>query len=191
MCDSGQAGRTDRSKLLLFRSFALVYFIFRKRQRLGLEQLCFSVCDARFSTDSPALLCFQVAEQSQEMKGEYFSTFMNDVNSYVKDLTKSSLPQDVLGGILALSAFTSDLAFVPFGFLGVPFCIYFALPLSKFDYNNWGKFTRGHTNAFPAIRPVRPFLWSVRGLWPTSAQRASFHHVLAACVPEFSPTLLI
>jgi hypothetical protein len=48
----------------------------------------------------------QVAEQSQEMKGEYFTTFMNDVNSYVKDLTKSSSAQDVLGGILALSAFT-------------------------------------------------------------------------------------
>lgn len=62
---------------------------------------CFFPLSHRFSS-------VQVAEQSQEMKGEYFTTFMNDVNSYVKDLTKSSSPQDVLGGILALSAFLNS-----------------------------------------------------------------------------------
>jgi hypothetical protein len=38
------------------------------------------------------------------MKGEYFATFMHDVNNNVKELTKSSISQDVLAGILSLSS---------------------------------------------------------------------------------------
>ncbi len=36
------------------------------------------------------------------MKGEFFTHFMHDINEYIKDLTKSSAAQDVLGGIMAL-----------------------------------------------------------------------------------------
>ena len=39
------------------------------------------------------------------MKGEFFTHFMHDINEYIKDLTKSSAAQDVLGGIMALGIY--------------------------------------------------------------------------------------
>jgi FKBP12-rapamycin complex-associated protein len=52
--------------------------------------------------DGAAKLRQYVAEQTHEMKGEFFTHFMHDINEYIKDLTKSSAAQDVLGGIMAL-----------------------------------------------------------------------------------------
>ena len=43
------------------------------------------------------------------MKGEFFTHFMHDINEYIKDLTKSSAAQDVLGGIMALGMIVDTL----------------------------------------------------------------------------------